>query len=186
MPNSKAFKKILKEDGYTYVVTCKETEPVDINFPNLPDWHQDEFEDEESNHEYLPDSTVIWFEYKTSLYRLLINDGWTDTNDGTFGALFDANNDKILDVLSTGDMESTLVSLKDADDAKLDDDFLKKLSPYLQHFSISFENSTELEYLVFKVLAQNDCWMMGGIDELDDPEIFTKSDDDGDFSSQEK
>lgn len=164
MPSSKEFREILNEDGFAYVVTCKETEPIEIDFPNLPDWHKDEFED--WRQEMLPDSTVIWFEYKASNYKLLVNLGDADCNDGTFGALFDANNDKILDVSSTGDMESTLDLLKHEDDAKLDDNFLKKLSPYLEYFAIILENKTELEYLVFKVLVQNGClYDISGIDE---------------------
>lgn len=128
MPSTKDFIDLLSSDGYTYTVKSKTSEPIDINFPNMPDWHRAEFE--EWRHEILPDATVISFEYKGSDYKLVANMGDADCNDGTFGALFDANGDKILDLLSTGDMETTIKSLKE-DDAKIDGDLSTKLEPYL-------------------------------------------------------
>lgn len=163
MPSSKEFKEILNNDGYAYVVKSKSTVPIDINFPNLPTWHKEEFE--EWRHEILPDATVILFEYKEQNYKLLRNMGDPDCNDGAFGALFDENNDKILDLLSTGDMETTIRSEKN-DDTKLDQDFATKFSPYLQYFEIVFGNYTEFEYLVFKVLFDNG--YLYDIDEMDD------------------
>lgn len=164
MPSSEKFRKILSEDGYTYVITSKDTEGIYLNFPNLPDHHTEEFE--EWRQDELPPTTVICFEYKASNYKLLTNLGFAECHDGAFGAMFDANNDKILDVSSSGDMESTIQSLKD--DKKLDDDFLKKLSPYLEYFQIILGNNTELEYLVFKVLVENDCLYQYHIDTIDE------------------
>lgn len=86
MPSSEKFREILKEDGYVYVVTSKDTEPIHINFPNLPEWYEDDLE---YHRELLPQSTVICFEYKTLNYKLLVNTGNPDCNNGVFGALFD-------------------------------------------------------------------------------------------------
>lgn len=81
------FNEILKNDGYTYVLLSKITAPFDINFPNLPDWHKEDFE--EYRRELLPDANVIRFEYKGSNYKLLSNVGDADCN-GTFQSFCDA------------------------------------------------------------------------------------------------
>lgn len=180
-PTGELFEEILKNDGYEYVMTSKSTEPIDINFPNLPEWHRDEFE--EWRQDMLPDVNIFCFEYKGSNYKLLKNNGDADCNDGMFGACFDGNNDKILDLLSTGDMETTIQSLK-SDDIKLTDDLISKLSPYLQFFEVVLGNNTELEYLIFKILAENNClYDFYGIDdrycedsEYDDDEEEQKGD----------
>lgn len=65
-----------------------------------------------------------------------------DSNDGIFSALLDGNDYKMRDVLSVGDMKTTMKSVK-ADHEKLSDRFLRKLSLYLQYFSIILENNTE-------------------------------------------
>lgn len=162
-PTAEKFEEILKNDGYEYVVTSESTEPIDINFPNLPQHHRNGFE--EWRQEMLPDVNVFCFEYKGTNYKLLTNAGDADCNDGMFGALFDGNNEKILDLLSTGDMETTIQSLK-SDDVKLTNDLISKLSPYLQFFEIVLGNNTELEYLIFKILAGNDClYDFNGIDD---------------------
>lgn len=149
---TKKFREILKNDGYGYVLISKGSEPTDIHFPNLPDWHKEELE--VLPDEALPDANVIRFEYKGSNYKLLSNIGDADCNDGCFGALYDSDDGKILDLLSTGDNETTFQSLK-TDDTKISDDFVAKLSPYLRYNVL--HNNTELEYLVFKVLVENDC-----------------------------
>lgn len=150
--SSKNFKEILKNDGYSYVLISKNPLPLDLNFPNLPEWHEEEFE--EYGNEMLPVSNDIRFEYKGSNYKLLSNVGDADSNDGSFGALFDDNNEKILDILSTGDNETTMQSLK-TDDPKICDDLAAKLKPYLRYNILL--NNKELEYLVFKVLVETQC-----------------------------
>ena len=160
-PTSDKFREILNSDGYAYTVTSKQREPIDINYPNLPRWHKDEFE--EWRHEILPDATVICFEHNGSNYKLTVNMGDADCNDGNFGAVFDGNNEKVLDLLSTGDMETTLESLIN-NDPKLADDFIKKLAPYLEVFEVVLANHTAFEYLVFKILAENRCLI--DIDEI--------------------
>lgn len=74
--SSEKFRELLENDGYTYVLTSKCSEPIDINFPNMPDHHRDEFE--EWRHEILPEATVIRFEYKGLNYKLLSNLGDAD------------------------------------------------------------------------------------------------------------
>lgn len=174
------FREILNTDGYEYILISKNTEPIDINFPNLPHWHKEEFD--EWRHEILPDATVIWFEYKGSQYKLLRNMGDADCNDGSFGALFDGNDDKILDLLSTGDMETTIESLKN-DDTTMDADFSTKLTPYLRFFEVILKNNTQFEYLVFKVLVENDC--LYDIDDIDD-RYNDESDDEQEEEEEEE
>lgn len=159
--SSAKFREILKNDGYAYTLTSKTTEPININYPNMPDWHRDEFE--EWRHEILPEAVVICFEYKGMKYKLLSNMGDPDCNDGNFGAVFDGNNEKVLDVISSGDMETTLQSLK-ADDNKIDEYIPAKLSPYIQYNTV-LNNNTELEYVVFKILVENGCLFQ--IDDID-------------------
>lgn len=161
-PSHEQFEAILKNDGYSYVVKSKESVKIDRDFPNLPEWHADEFD--EWRYEIFADSTVILFDYKASTYKIMLNMGDADCNDGYFGGVFDGNNDKVLDILSTGDMETTLESLK-TDDTKLNDEFVKKLSPYLESLRIEFENDTEFEYLVFKVLVEADEFSCRQMDE---------------------
>lgn len=146
------FKEILRNDGYSYALVSKVSEPTDVNFPNLPDWHKEAFEDLPD--ESFPDAKVICFEYNGSNYKLQINMGEADSNDGCFGALFDSTGNQIVDILSTGDNETTFQSLK-SDDAKISNEHLAKITPYLRYNLLL--NSTELEYLVFKILAENDC-----------------------------
>lgn len=160
--SSENFREILKNDGYTYVLTAKSTEPIDINFPNMPNWYKDEWE--EWCRDSLPDVDVIHFEYKGSSYKLLRNAGDPYCNEGNFGALFDSNDDKILDVISNGDMETTLHSLK-SNETKIDDDLLAKVSPYFQYIEVFLHNSTEFEYLVCKVLIENE--LLYHIDDID-------------------
>lgn len=169
---SDRFKEVLKADGYTYIVKSKDKEPIDKDFPNLPTWHKEEFD--EWRHKILPEATVIRFEYNESEYKLFINMGNGDCNDGTFGALFDVNNEKVLDLISSGDMESTVESLKD--DTKIADDFGTELSPYLSFFAVILKNSTELEYLVFKILVENNC--LYEIDSLDNDDRCNENSND--------
>lgn len=162
--SSEHFREILKNNGYSYVQTSKKSVPTDINFPNMPDWHRNELNEWcDGRNTILPDSDVICFEYKGSNYKLLINTGTVLTNDGCFGALVDGNNDKILDVISSGDSETTLQSLK-TDDTKISDDLSTKLSPYLRYFEVFLQNNTEFEYVVFKILMENGC--LYGIDDI--------------------
>lgn len=174
-PTSDRFREILNNDGYTYTVTSKQREPIDINYPNLPQWHKDEFE--EWRHEILPDATVISFEYNGSNYKLTVNMGDADCNDGDFGAVFDDNNEKVLDILSTGDMETTIKSLIN-NDPKLADDFIKKLPSYLEFFEVVLANHTAFEYLVFKILAENRCL-------IDINEISGRFEDESGYSDDE-
>lgn len=153
-PTPEAFSEILKNDDISFTVTSNETEPIEVNFPNLPDWHKEEFD--EWRHEILPDSKVVCFEYEGSNYKLRINNGDADCNDGMFGALYDDDDEIIVNLKSTGDMETTIESVKD-DDEEIDSDLSEQLSPYLQYFEVILENNTELEYLVFKVLLENNC-----------------------------
>lgn len=146
MPKGRSaeFKEIINYDDYKYVVTSEIFEPVDEDFPNLPDhsrWG-------------LPDSLNTSFVYKGLDYRLLSNIGDADCNDGIFGALLDANNEKVVDLLSTGDTETTIASLKN-DDVKMDVELRRKLKPYLDFFTIILANETEFEYLVFKILVES-------------------------------
>lgn len=64
--SSENFREILKNDGFAYVQTLKTTQPLDLSFPNLPDWHMETFESYDDF--YLPDADVICFEYKGSNY----------------------------------------------------------------------------------------------------------------------
>ncbi|XP_031639573.1 uncharacterized protein LOC116351596 [Contarinia nasturtii] len=153
-PTAEAFLEILKNDGYSYAVTSKESEPIDINFPNLPDWHKEPAYDEWRS-EMLPHSKIICFEYNGSTFKLRVNNGDPESHDGMFGALYDESNEKIVDLKSTGDMETTIESLKDGD-RDLDNDFSTKLEPYLSVFEIVLDKKTEFEYLIFKHLAEND------------------------------
>lgn len=171
--SSDSFREILNNDGYTYVLKSENTEPLDINFPNLPDWHREDFE---SRHSDLPDVTVIWFEWKRSNYKLLINGGDGDCNDGNFGAVFDTKNNKILDLLSSGDMETTIKSRKKGD-KMMSDELSTKLSPYWQYFEVVLHNTTEFEYLVFKILVENE-WFHS-IDDIEDED----EDEDGSQTS---
>lgn len=150
--SSDDFREIFKNDGYSYVLTSKSTEPIDINFPNMPDWYKDEWE--QWIRDSLPDVDVVHFEYKGSNYKLLRNAAEPFCSEGNFGALFNSNDEKILDIISFGDMQTLIHSLK-ADDTKIGDDLLAKISPYVQHIEVHLHNNTELEYLVFKVLVEN-------------------------------
>lgn len=145
------FKELLKSDGFEYVVTSKDSEPIVITFPNLPEHHKCEFD--EWRRDMLPDSTVIWFEYKGLKYKLLRNMGSPDCNDGTFGAVYDENNVQIANLTSTGDMETTIQSLK-VNDEQLDDAFSKKIAPYVSCFDIILQTNSVLEYLIFKVSVE--------------------------------
>lgn len=151
--SSDLFKEILKNDGFEYVVKSRSSIPIDIDLPNIPSWHADEFEE---RREWLPDTTVICFESKGSKYKMLRNMGDADCNDGNFGAVYDENNKQIINLISSGDMETTIESLK-TDDKKLDDNFIEKLSSYLTCFETVLQNQTELEYLIFKILVENQC-----------------------------
>lgn len=151
-PTAEAFLEILKNDGYTYAVTSKQSESIEINFPNLPDWHKDEFE--EWRHDILPDSKIIHFEYQGLNYKLRLNNGDPDCNDGMFGALYDESNEIIANLKSTGDMETTIKSVKDGDKV-IDKCKRAELKPYWNFFEIVLAKKTELEYLVFKVLFEN-------------------------------
>lgn len=161
--SSNNFREILKNDGYAYTLTSKTTEPIDVNFPNMPDWHREEFE--EWRHEILPDADVIWFEYNGVSYKILRNMGDADCNDGNFGAVFDGNNDKVMDVISSGDMETTLHSLK-TDEPKISDELQAKLAPNLRYFEVVLHGNTEFEYVVFKVFVENGC--LYDISDIDD------------------
>lgn len=164
--SSENFRELLKNDGYAYVLISKSSMPTDINFPNMPDWHRDEpGEWHNGRNVILPDADVICFEYNGSNYKLLVNAGYVLCNDGSFGALFDGNNDDkyLLDVISSGDSETTMQSLK-TDDKKISDDLSIKLSPYLRFFEAFLHYSTELEYVIFKVLVENGC--LYGIDDI--------------------
>lgn len=154
--NSENFMEILKNDGYEYVLKSKSTEPIDKNFPNLPNHHKRRMENDSYESE-LPDANVFHFEYNGSSYKILRNMGDLDCNDGNFGVVFDGNNVKVLDIKSSGDMETTMKSLK-TDDKKISDDLQEKLSPYLLFFDAVLHNHTELEYVVFKVLVENGCF----------------------------
>lgn len=91
--------------------------------------------------------------------------GIVDTNDGIFGGVFDGNNDKIIDIIPSGDCETTIQSLK-TDDIKINDDLPTKLSPYLEFFRFVRNNYTGFENVVFKVLAENGCPLIT-IDSID-------------------
>lgn len=154
--DSSNFIEILKNDGYAYVLTSKSTELIDKNFPNMPNYHKRRMENSSYESE-LPDADVFCFEYRGSSYKILRDMGDLDCNDGNFGAVFDGNNDQVLDIISSGDMETTMKSLK-ADDKEISDDLQEKLSPYLLFFDAVLHNNTELEYVVFKVLVENGCF----------------------------
>ncbi|XP_055316505.1 uncharacterized protein LOC129576066 [Sitodiplosis mosellana] len=178
--SSDKLREIFKNDGYTYVVKSIDSERIDANYPNIPYWHISV--GEECVRSDFPDATVICFEYRGSHYKLVSNWGIPDCNDGCFGALFDGNNDKILDLLSTGDVETTIRSQKNAD-TTLDDDFSTKLRPYLKFFTIVLENTTEFEYLAFKVLAENR--RLYDIDEIDNPAVYNSDYDTPDDDEEE-
>lgn len=154
--SSVQFKEILKNDGYTYILKSKSSERIDMNFPNLPDWYKGEFK--EWRPEMLLEATVTCFEYNGSDYKLYNNVGDADCSDGNFGAVFDENNEKVLDVISSGEMETLMKSLK-SDDANISDDLIAQLSPYLQYFEVVLANNTEFEYVVFKVLVENNSFL---------------------------
>lgn len=173
--STEQFKELLKNDGFEYVLKSKVSEPIRIDFPNLPDHHQENFDD---RHKWLPDSNVICFEYKGMKYKLLRNMGFADANDGNFGAVFDGNNEKVVDLISSGDMETTIKSVK-TDDVKSNDEFTAKLAPYLICFEVVLHNCTELEYLIFKVFVENGfLYELSVIDERYEYEDDTS--DDGD------
>lgn len=163
MPVGQTFRELLKNDGYNYVVKYTDIEPIDENFPNLPDWHKEEFDE---RCDELPDVTSIFFKYKASNYTLLINTGDPDCNDGTFGVLFDADNDQIVDLISTGDKETTIKSVRN-DDTKLNENFSTKLLRYLEYCKVILEKNTEFEYLIFKILVENG-YALHNIDDIDD------------------
>lgn len=173
------FKELLKSDGFEYVVTSKHSEPITIDFPNLPEHHKSEFD--EWRREQLPDSTVIWFEYKGLKYKLLRNMGVPDCNDGTFGAVYDENNVQILNLISSGDMETTIQSLK-IDDQQLDEAFSKKIAPYVSCFEILLQTKTVLEYLAFKVLVETG----GSYDPSVIDERYGSDDGDNDNNSEDE
>lgn len=183
-PTSDRFREIIRNDGHTYTVSSKQSEPIDINYPNLPSWHKDEFE--EWRHEILPDATVVCFEYNGANYKLTVNMGDMDCNDGNFGAVFDGNNEKVLDLLSTGDMETTIKSQKN-NDPKLDDDFIEKLAPYWEYFEVVLANHTEFEYLVFKILVDNRCLVdIDGISgRFEDESGYSDDETDNDESNED-
>lgn len=154
--NSENFMEILKSDGYAYVLTSKSTEPINKNFPNMPNCHKRRMENSSYESE-LPDANIFFFQYEGTSYKILRNMGDLDCNDGNFGAVFDRNNDKVLDIISSGDMETTLQSLK-TDDKKISDDLQEKISPYLLFFDAVLHSYTEFEYVAFKVLVENGCF----------------------------
>lgn len=179
-PTAEAFLEILKNDGFTYTVTSKQSEPIDRNFPNLPNWHKEEFE--EWRHEILPDSKVICFEYQGLNYKLSFNNGDPDCNDGMFGAVYDGNKEIIVDLKSTGDMETTIESVT-AEDKVIDNDHQAKLEPYLVFFEMVLHKKTELEYLVFKVMFENGClYDLSGLEDR----YQNYSDEDGDGDDDER
>lgn len=180
-PTAEAFLEILKNNGHTYTVTSMKSEPIDINFPNLPDWHKDEFD--EWRHGILPDSKVIRFEYQGFNYKLKLNNGDPDCNDGMFGALYDENNEIIGNLKSTGDMETTIESVKDGDKV-IENDHRAKLKLYLAYFEIVLAKETELEYLIFKVLFENGClYDLSGLEDRYQDYSDEDSDEDSDKDS---
>lgn len=161
--SSAEFREILKSDGYSYVITSKSKEPIDVNFPNLPSYHKDDFEHRRDG---LPYADIVLFEYKGASYKLLRNMGYADTNDGNFGAVFDGNNQKVLDLISSGDMETTFKSLK-ADDTKISGDLQAKLPQYLEFFEVVLNGYTEFEYVLFKLFVENGFFF--DINDIDGP-----------------
>lgn len=151
--SSNEFKEILRNDGFVYIILSKDAEQIEMNFPNLPDWHKEEFE--VFWRKELPKTVVICFEYKGLNYKIRSNAGDADCNDGNFGAVYDANDDKLMDLISSGDTQTTIQSLKN-DGTKVSDDLLAKISAYLEYSAV-LHNNTELEYVVFKVLVENGC-----------------------------
>lgn len=150
--SSDNFREIFKNDGYAYALTSKSTEPIDINFPNMPEWYKDEWE--LWIRDSLPAIDVVLSEYNGSNYKLLSNASECFCNEGTYGALFDSDNEQILDMISFGDTQSLLHSLK-ADDTRIGDDLLAKVFPYVEEIEVHLHSNTEFEYLVFKVLVEN-------------------------------
>lgn len=149
------FKELLNIDGYEYTIQSKDSEPVRIDLPNMPEHHQENFTDRCQS---LPSTNIFRFEHHGSKYKLLRNMGMGDCNDGNFGAVFAENDEKIVNLISSGDMETTIESLKsDDDDPKLDQEFCRKLTPYLECFETVLSGYTELEFLIFKVLVENNC-----------------------------
>lgn len=147
------YEEITKNDGCPYKIVSKDLEQIEKDFPNLPEWHGEEFE--ELWHEVLPKTLVICFEYNGLKYKLRNNTGEPECHDGNFGAVYDVNNEKVMDVISSEDLETTLQSLK-TDDPQLSDDILAKFSSYWE-YSLVLHNNTELEYVVFKILVENGC-----------------------------
>lgn len=166
--SSENFRDILKNDEYAYVLTSKSTERIEMNFPNMPNWYKEEWN--EWCYDVSPHADVICFEYKgLSNYKLLRNAGDPDRSfgtlfDGNFGAVFHGNKDKVLDILCSPNLKTTIQSLK-AGDRKINDDLLVKLTPYLKFFEAVLHNNMELEYLVFKILVENG-WF-GDIGDID-------------------
>lgn len=150
--STKEFREILKNDGFSYTIVSKGSEQIEIDFPNLPDWHKEEWD---SRRDEMPKTVVICFEYNGLNYKIRSNKGDADCNDGNFGAVYDANGDKIMELMSTGDTETTFQLLK-PDGTKVNDDLLAKLEPYLKYLVV-LHNNSQLEYVVFKILAENDC-----------------------------
>lgn len=161
--SSKEFREILKTDGYSYVIKSQSREPIDVNFPNLPSYHKNDFE---SRRRDLDLADIVLFEYKGSSYKLLRNMGNADTNDGNFGAVFDSNNQKVLDIISSGDMETTFKSLK-ADDTNISGDLQAKLPEYLAFFEVVLDGYTEFEYVLFKLFVEIGFFF--DIDDIDGP-----------------
>lgn len=168
--SSTNFREIFKNDGFNYVLISKSTEPIDINFPNMPSWYKDEWES--WVRDSLPNVDVICFEYKGSNYKVVRNASECINNEGNFGALFDSNNDKILDIVSSGDCETTIQSLK-IDDVTISDDLLQQVSPYLRYIEVFLHNHTEFEYVVFKVLVESKC--LYDIDWIDERPMWRRN-----------
>lgn len=177
--NVDEFKELMKLDGFDYSIVSKDSEPIRIDLPNIPEHHRDEFDD---RREWLPRTNIFRFEYKGLKYKLLRNMGDGDCNDGNFGAVFAENDEKIVDIISSGDMETTVQSLK-GDEPKLSKEFSEKLAPYLECFETVLSTYTEFEFLIFKILFENDCLYDLSViedrcEEYDDDEEEEDEDDD--------
>ncbi|KAG4067680.1 hypothetical protein HA402_005452 [Bradysia odoriphaga] len=176
-----AFKELMKLDGFDYVLKTKDFEPIRKDLPNIPQHHKDYFDERCGR---MPRTNIFGFEYKGLKYKLFRNMGDGDCNDGNFGAVFAENEEKIVDLISSGDMETTIESLK-SDDTRLSEEFCGKLAPYLVCFETVLSKYTEFEFLIFKILLENDC--LYDLSVIDDRcEEYNDDDDEEDDDEEEE
>lgn len=105
---SNIYRDFLKNDGCDYLLLSKsDYHDIDENFPNLAFTHTVEFDGDAIAY-----AKIIQLRYKEINYKMLINSGCADTNDGLFGAVYDNNNEIVINIISSGGDERNMLLLR--------------------------------------------------------------------------